>query len=207
MSAVMSHVRANAVGYLALFVALGGTSYAAVRLPTNSVKATQIAAGAVRSSEVKDRSLLAKDFKLGQLPAGARGPAGAPGAPGGPGAPGLKGDKGEPGTPATRLWARVNTFPAVPTLIGASGVTTVVRDSGFPGTPGIFLVTFDRDVSACAFLASNVGRGGGSFLPTPAIGVNTGFYQGSGTTERQVRVSTYLTGARANVDFDVAAFC
>ena len=46
---------------IALAVALGGTGYAAVNaLPRNSVTSVQ----------VKDRSLLAKDFKLGQLPRG-----------------------------------------------------------------------------------------------------------------------------------------
>ena len=44
LSRAMSHARANAVAYMALFVALGGTSYAAVKLPRNSVKATQIRA-------------------------------------------------------------------------------------------------------------------------------------------------------------------
>lgn len=37
MTRVISHIRANAVAYLALFVALGGTSYAATRLPAGSV--------------------------------------------------------------------------------------------------------------------------------------------------------------------------
>jgi hypothetical protein len=64
------------VAYLALFAALGGTGYAAFRLPKNSVGAKQIRAGAVRSSKVKDRSLLKRDFRPGQLPAGARGPKG-----------------------------------------------------------------------------------------------------------------------------------
>jgi hypothetical protein len=73
---------ATVVAYLALFAALGGTGYAASRLPKNSVGARQIRAGAVRSSKVKDRSLLKRDFKPGQLPAGARGP---------------KGDKGDTG--------------------------------------------------------------------------------------------------------------
>jgi hypothetical protein len=34
---VVRHVRGNAVGYVALFVALGGTGVAATRLPANSV--------------------------------------------------------------------------------------------------------------------------------------------------------------------------
>jgi hypothetical protein len=37
MTRFRSHLRSNAVAYLALFVALGGTSYAAFRLPAGSV--------------------------------------------------------------------------------------------------------------------------------------------------------------------------
>lgn len=42
MNRLLHHLRGNAVAYLALFVALGGTSYAAVRIPDNSVGNAQI---------------------------------------------------------------------------------------------------------------------------------------------------------------------
>jgi hypothetical protein len=42
MRPVLGHVKANAVAYVALFVALGGTSYAAIDLPAGSVGARQI---------------------------------------------------------------------------------------------------------------------------------------------------------------------
>src|SRR4051794_40430485 len=74
---------ANVTSSLALFVALGGTGYAAIKLPKNSVHAKQIAAGAVRSSEVKDHSLKPADFAT--LPTGSKGEKGDPGAPGAPG--------------------------------------------------------------------------------------------------------------------------
>jgi hypothetical protein len=76
---MITHLRTNAVAYLALFVALGGTSYAAVALPKNSVGAAQIKKDAVRSGDVKNGSLAAADFKAGQLPAGASGPTGPQG--------------------------------------------------------------------------------------------------------------------------------
>lgn len=94
MSRLTGHVRHNVVAYLALFVALGGTSYAAIRLPANSVGAREIKSDAVRSSEVKNGSLLTTDFKAGQLPAGARG---ANGEPGGIGPIGVQGEKGAVG--------------------------------------------------------------------------------------------------------------
>ena len=68
---------------VALLVALGGTSYAAVLLPANSVGTAQLKSDAVVSSKVKDGSLLAIDFKSGQLPSGPAGPAGSAG-PAGP---------------------------------------------------------------------------------------------------------------------------
>jgi hypothetical protein len=81
------------VAYVALFIALGGTSYAAVKLPKNSVGGTQIKANAVTSGKVKNGSLRKADFKVGDLPAGAAGAQGPQG---------LKGDKGDPGTPGAQ---------------------------------------------------------------------------------------------------------
>ena len=80
---------AMVVASVALGVALSGTGYAAVKLTKNSVGATQIRTAAVRSSEVKDRSLRARDFARGQLPRGATGVAGAigPTGPAGPAGP------------------------------------------------------------------------------------------------------------------------
>src|SRR5215218_2099685 len=80
---------ANVVATIALFASLGGGAYAALKLPRNSVGSSQIRPNAVRSSDVKDGVLLAKDFRAGQLPAGA------------PGAPGPKGDQGPPGQNGT----------------------------------------------------------------------------------------------------------
>jgi hypothetical protein len=80
---------ATVVAYLALFVALSGSSYAAVQLSRGSVKGKHIAKNAVTSKKVKDGTLLAQDFRSGQLPTGPqgeRGPQGAPGAQGEAGA-------------------------------------------------------------------------------------------------------------------------
>ena len=78
---------ANAVSSLALFIALGGTSYAAIKLPKGSVSTVQ----------VKNRSLLAKDFKAGQLKRGPNGATGATGSQGAQGTAGPQGPKGDAG--------------------------------------------------------------------------------------------------------------
>ncbi len=106
LARIRSHLLGNAVAYAALFVALGGTSYAAATLPRNSVgevqlrkasvSAAKIKSGAVTrakirgnaitSAKIKDGTLLTRDFAPGQLkialktvkgPAGPQGPPGA----------------------------------------------------------------------------------------------------------------------------------
>jgi hypothetical protein len=77
-----THIRSNLVGYLALFIALGGTSYAAIKLPTGSVGTKQLRSNAVTSPKIKNRSLRATDFAPGTLrrgPRGAQGPTGPAG--------------------------------------------------------------------------------------------------------------------------------
>jgi hypothetical protein len=111
--------------YLALFIALGGTSYAATKLPKNSVGSAQIKKNAVSSSKVKNGSLTKSDFKVSSLPAG---PAGAQGPQG---LQGLKGDKGDQGTtgnvgPAT---AHFSQHP-VDLAAGASATLTVFCPDG-----------------------------------------------------------------------------
>lgn len=75
----------------ALFLALGGGAYA-LTIPRNSVGTSQLKQravtaqklrpGAVASAAVRDRSLLARDFRPGQLPTGPRGAKGEAGRPG-----------------------------------------------------------------------------------------------------------------------------
>ena len=84
---------ANVAASLALFLALGGTSYAAIRISSRNIRNAavtrdKIAGNAVTSTKVRNGTLLSKDFKAGQLPSG---PPGAPGATGATGATGPAG--------------------------------------------------------------------------------------------------------------------
>src|SRR5689334_8353493 len=74
---------ANVCSTLALVIAIsGGTAWAASRigsrqLANGAVVGRVLATGSVTSRAVKNHSLLAVDFKRGQLPRGSVGPAGA----------------------------------------------------------------------------------------------------------------------------------
>jgi hypothetical protein len=118
------HFRGNIVGYVALFVALGGVSYAAVTLPAGSVGTKQLKRNAVISSKVKNGSLLRNDFKAGQLPRGATGSAGVQG-PTGPQGVGVTGPQG-PG--ATRLQYDSGPTAANPTTLATFGSLTLSAD-------------------------------------------------------------------------------
>lgn len=73
------------ISIVALVVALGGAGYAALRLPDASVGTSQLKDGAVVARKVRLHTLLAVDFKPGQVPRGPTGSAGRPGPPGSPG--------------------------------------------------------------------------------------------------------------------------
>jgi hypothetical protein len=117
---------------LGVFLALGGASYAAIKLPANSVGSKQIKAGAVGSSEVANHSLKAGDFKGSSLPSGPRGP---------------KGATGDRGPAAVKYWAQIS-GGANPTVLNSSGGVTVSRNAGNLAAT----VTFPANISKCAVL-------------------------------------------------------
>ena len=81
------------ISVVALFVAMGGTGYAAIHLGKNTVGAAQIRTGAVGSPEVKNKSLKTVDLSTATVKS-LRGKAGPQGQPG---ANGTNGTNGAPG--------------------------------------------------------------------------------------------------------------
>lgn len=94
------HVRSQAVAYTALFVALGGTSYAAV-----SVSGADVRDGSLTAADIQQGSLTGDVMQRGSIPASALDPAAAQrlaakttrGPRGKTGPRGKKGDKGATG--------------------------------------------------------------------------------------------------------------
>ena len=114
------------VAYIALFVALGGTSYAAISITgrqvvDSSLTGKDLKNGSVTTSDIRNYSLRAKDFKLGQLPVAATGAQGIRGFKGETGATGTTGAIGDTG-------AKGDT--------GTTGDTGATGDTGLQGDPG-----------------------------------------------------------------------
>ncbi len=151
---------------IALFAALGGTSYAAITISgadirngtvtgadvrNNSVKSRDVGNGtvtgrdlkngSVTSSDIKAASLGAADFKPGELPAGPAGPAGPQGVPG-------------PGGLAEVVSRRVDlTVPdgatAAATATCAAGEVAVGGGAGYSGGDDATLaILFDEPLEA-----------------------------------------------------------
>jgi hypothetical protein len=139
------------VALLALFFALGGTSFAAAGtlLPRNSVGTKQVVNGSLQTAD------LSKAARAGLR--GERGPSGA------------AGPQGLPGQPATKLFVALD---ANGKLVKNSGATVAARRS-----TGVYRVGFDTDITKCVYLAT-AGQDSGSLfedyhLYTSRTGTNT----------------------------------
>ena len=183
------------IACIALIAALTGTSYAAIQaLPRNSVGNAQLKANAVTSIKVKDRSLLAKDFKLGQLPAGA---------PGAAGARGPTGPAGTSGSAAIR-WALVK---ADATIVAQSGGITMTSHS-----PGNYFMDFGSAQNTKLILATSGFAGGdtgarGTTIGGPCGGTTEGMVCSTANDTSHVHVQTFSTAdVLADHSYYVAVF-
>jgi hypothetical protein len=139
---------ANVVSTLALFIALGGVSYAAVKLPAHSVGTRQIKSNAVTGAKVRDHSLTALDI-AGGLPRGPKGDPGATGLTGPPGAGGAqgpKGDKGDGGAPGASGVISTHSFTgSIGSITGTGG-----SNYQFVGGTNAVTVTAGQRITATA---------------------------------------------------------
>ena len=167
------------ISLIALFVALGGTGYAAVTLPRNSVASAQVVDGSLKQRDLAPKTISALK--------------GASGAPGAAGAAGPTGPSGATGPPATALWAVVATNGS---MARGSHVTSTDKVAA-----GQYVVVFDRDVKACAYLGSLGGIAAESMIGQ--ISVTRRSINANG-----VFVKTYDSGgATADKSFHLAVFC
>jgi hypothetical protein len=181
LATVVSYVRRHHLGLLALFVALSGTAYAAT-LPRNSVGTAQLKRNAVTSAKVKPRSLLASDFRRGQLQAGPRGPAGPQGPAGPEGATGARGAEGATGARG----AEGPPGPEGPQGPAGPGNLTVRQGAQGAGTS-----TASCDPGEVAVGGGGLSQGGSLTASIPeGSGPSSWFVEGAGTVTAVVICAT-----------------
>jgi hypothetical protein len=118
---------ATVIALIALFVALGGTSYATFAVPKNSIASPQVINGSLQTVDLSQRTRAALKGSSGQ-----QGPQGLQGVPGAQGFTGPQGVQGAPGAPGA-------TGPQGAT--GPKGDTGSQGPKGDTGAPGGVLRT------------------------------------------------------------------
>jgi hypothetical protein len=206
---VFIHLRRNAIAYVALIVAMGGTAYAANNVFVGANGKLRACAGK-KSGSVR----LLKNGKHCQkseraVTWNARGPKGASGASGAPGSSGTQGPTGPAGVAATRYFGTVSDDGTAHTgTIGSSALNS----------PGRFNVAFDADLSACSAIVSpgsNASAGG-----TANPGTSWAAYVGQAWSTGSLTASTHsvavefyasvaegTTGDHVNTAFHIAVLC
>jgi hypothetical protein len=179
----------NVLATVAVFIALGGTSYAALELPRNSVGsrqikpkavgASEIRANAVRSRQVKTRSLDLSDLSR-------------------PARQALKGQRGVAG-PAGPAGAPAAKFSAA---VSASGIPMRGNATTFEHTAvgsGSYTVGFAQNVSTCVYSAT-LGTTDGTTAPAGRLAVRD--------DAGRVGVQTYdVGGSPADLPFHLIVAC
>ena len=159
------------VSCLALVVATGGTSYAAVQygsedVRNNSLTGVDVKNGSIGSVDIGDGTLRSRDFRKGALP---RGPQGEQGP---------QGPRGEQGPAGAGRWLLVDATGAI---VAQSGGFTVASAYDAPGTPagavGNVYIDANEDLSdngivATIALQNQVDQNGDTVMNGRALGAD-----------------------------------
>lgn len=190
---------ANVTASLALFIALGGTGYAATQLPRDSVGAKQIRASAVSASELRTSAVTSRDIRDGSVAARDMSAAARKSLTG------PAGPKGDPGSPTD--------YRAIVSAGMNGGTDAYNRSRITSSAPGEYRVFFDgqsgppADVSSCTFSATlaTVSIGGGSPQQPEAGRITVGYSADGGSA---ALVKTYGSdGAQKPQPFHITASC
>ena len=186
---------ASVMATIAVFIALGGTGYAATKLARNSVGSTQIQSKAVGSNELQSRAVTSSKLRSGSVTttklsqsarAALRGSAGS------------VGPQGPAGAPAITLRASINSGGGA---VGgnAQGVT---HNAGGAAS-NEYGVSFGRPIDSCTAIATLAGLQNGAASEEPAAGRITVANEGG-----RVLVKTFAAdGTPAELPFNVVVAC
>jgi hypothetical protein len=191
MKSILRRLRpspAMVVACTALLFAMTGAGYAAGMLGPNTVGTKQLKKNSVDSAKVKNRSLLAVDFKADQLPQGPKGDPGAPGAPG---------EQGPPGP-----WAQSATVSSGGTVMRQSGGITAAKVQ-----TGGYVVTFPEVVTGHLILVTPALASDLTIRGTAIAGPCVDFAASCGTATVPNSVSVFTlssTGTQQDHSFTVS---
>lgn len=186
------------VAVVALVSSLTGGAVAATLVDSGDIKDGSITKkdlhkNSVDAKKVKNKSLKASDFAPGELENGVQGIQGLQGPKGDKGTPGADGKDGVDGADATALWAVIGDDGT--TARGSHVVSSTRNNNGF------YTVTFDRNVSGCAFVSATGGTD--DSIGKAFVGA------ARGATANAVNVDTFAfdTGGFQDNSFHLAVFC
>ena len=186
---------ANVVATLALFVALGGTSYAATQLSRNSVGSAQIRSKAVGSSELQSRAVTSSKIRAGSVTASRLSSGARDSLRGLQGATGPAGPAGPTGPAGFTYRGGMNSGGGV---VGGNAN----RDASGSAATGQYTMAFDRSMAGCVFTAT-LARVPGGVVTDPAAGRIT-----VAEVDGKIFVRTYdAAGNPADQPFHVLAAC
>jgi hypothetical protein len=168
---------ANVAASLALFVALGGTGYAALQLPRNSVGAKEIRRGAVHSGEIRNRAVKLRDIGVGTRQR-------------------LRGRQGPAGPSGTTFRAAISS--------GGAAVLGNATSAAHQGGTNVYTVEFGGDVSRCIYSAVLAAVQAGPQVEQPPPGRIT---VASGGANRVVVNTFNADGSPGEAPFHVTASC
>jgi hypothetical protein len=134
---------ANVTATVALFIALGGSSYAAITLPRNSVGTQQLRAGAVQGKDIRNGTIQTADMSKRARNA-------------------LRGQQGPAGPSGITEHAQIGST-------GRQVYGTATQSSWSLNAPEVHRLEFGRDVSQCAYSATLADVPGGN-VPTAVPG-------------------------------------
>lgn len=178
---------ANVTSSIALFIALGGVSYAATALPSNSVGTLQIKEKAVTGAKLADGAVVAGKIGPGAVGVSNLGPGAQLALKGATGPAGTKGDKGVPGTPG----AKGETGAA-----GARGPEGPRGETGPQGPAGSAAISVGR-VNRPGNLATLTSASGS------VIGTATSVWSGNNHDQTDLTFTADVSGCLIHVDQDM----